>query len=148
MYEPVIQVWSRYANLLGATLPREDTRPLVVSAEIHTRFGQLDMILGRLTDTLDTAADSITFRSTWDWTAMYTDSFYFFGWRVVDLLNGAEGGRFPHLEPIEATGLLSVRGHLLDHPERQGQYYRHALEFRDEIQDKVGRAIAILETGP
>lgn len=149
MYESVKDAWGRYSDLLPTVEPKDDTR-LKTAAEVHSRLGQLDIILGKLQDELHVPAQSSSAidhnraLEAWDLVSIFTDSFYFFGWRLVDILNGAGGGAFPCLEPIEATGLLSVRENLLDSPEQQAQYFTHGLEFREELQAKIDRAIAAL----
>ncbi|MFG2720679.1 hypothetical protein ACGFW5_20605 [Streptomyces sp. NPDC048416] len=87
------------------------------------------------------------FLKAWDWAAVYTDAFYFFGWRTVDLLNGAVGGPLPCLDAIRPAGLLAVRDVLHEHPEGQGAYYRHGLELRDEALEKISRAADALAAG-
>lgn len=150
MYETVTDAWIRYSALLDAAEPPGMNRSSL-SAEIHTRFGQLDLILGRIVETLDVSRRSVDemerkqFLEVWDWVAIHTDSFYFFGWRVLDLLNGEAGKAFLHLEPIVPADFLAVRDSLLDHPERQSNYYRHAMELRDEAEEKIGRAVEHLE---
>ncbi|MER7756586.1 hypothetical protein [Kitasatospora sp. NPDC097643] len=156
MYEPVVDAWKRYAALLH----RYDAThrvPLGVIAEVHTRFGQLDLLMDSILSVLDAsswppagpgqtaAAEHRRYLKAWDWASVYTDAFYFFGWRTTDLLNGTVGGPFPYLEPVQPLGLLSVRGTLHAHPERQADYYRHGLELRDEALEKVVRAADALE---
>ncbi|MFD7552413.1 hypothetical protein [Streptomyces sp. NPDC059816] len=157
MYEPVVDVWKRYSGLVD----RPGTPWRVSSgvlAEIHTRFGQLDMLMESIVSVLDsswastdekqTAADERReFLRAWDWASVYTDAFYFFGWRTVDLLNGTVGGPLPCLEPVRPAGLLAVRDVLHEHPEGQGAYYRHGLEFRDEALEKISRAADVLAAG-
>ncbi|GGT56849.1 hypothetical protein GCM10010207_65970 [Streptomyces atratus] len=158
MYEPVVDAWKRYSRLLNKPGTPWRASPGVM-AEIHTRFGQLDMLMESIVTVLDSASWSPAdegetadderrlFLQAWDWASVYTDAFYFFGWRTVDLLNGAVDGPLPCLEPIRPTGLLAVRDSLHDHPEGQGDYYRHGLEFREEALEKISRAADALEAG-
>ncbi|MEH1015454.1 hypothetical protein V6U90_20365 [Micromonospora sp. CPCC 206060] len=149
MYEPVADAWLRYLTLVDATVPADPGRS-VRAAEIHTRFGQLDLILSGITTHLPAGSpygDEAEHRrdlATWDWVAILTDSFYFFGWRLVDLLNGAGGDPFPRLAPVRPAGLLAVRHRSLDHPEWQSGYFRHAGELRDEAGVKIEQAIVAL----
>lgn len=100
------------------------------------------------TDERQNAADERReFLRAWDWASVYTDAFYFFGWRTVDLLNGTVGGPLPCLEPVRPAGLLAVRGVLHEHPESQGAYYRHGIELRDEALEKISRAADALAAG-
>ncbi|MEU1026553.1 hypothetical protein ABZ383_27710 [Streptomyces sp. NPDC005900] len=158
MYEPVVDEWKRYAGLVDR--PGTPWRvPSGVLAEIHTRFGQLDMLMESVVAVLDSsswasaearqsAADERQqFLEAWDWASVYTDAFYFFAWRTVDLLNGAVGGPLPRLEPVRPAGLLAVRDALHEHPEGQGEYYRHGLELREEALEKISRAADALEAG-
>ncbi|MFE9664875.1 hypothetical protein [Streptomyces sp. NPDC005955] len=154
MYEPVVDVWKRYSGLVDR--PGTPWRvPSGVLAEIHTRFGQLDMLMESIVSVLDSswastdekqtvAEERREFLRAWDWASVYTDAFYFFGWRTVDLLNGTVGGPLPRLEPVRPAGLLAVRDVLHEHPEGQGAYYRHGLEFRDEALEKISRAADLL----
>jgi hypothetical protein len=150
MYEPVIDAWMRYSVLLDTADPPEGDRSSLI-AEIHTRFGQLDIILARIVETLAVSSqygddgEHKRFLEAWDWVSIHTDSFYFFGWRILDLLNGEAGKSFPYLERIEPAGFLAVRDSMLDHPERQGDYYRHGMELRDEAEEKISRAATLLE---
>ncbi|MEV4437332.1 hypothetical protein [Streptomyces sp. NPDC049555] len=152
MYEPVVEAWMRYSVLLTGTAAGQGPDAGAV-AEIHTRFGQLDMLLAKVVDALDPAswgdqpAGHKRFLDAWDWAAVYTDAFYFFAWRTLDLLNGADGPGFPHLPPVEPAGLTAVRDAMLRHPERQADYYRHAMELRDETLACVRAAITALEDG-
>ncbi|MFI9585698.1 hypothetical protein ACIHCQ_28495 [Streptomyces sp. NPDC052236] len=160
MFEPVIEAWLRYSVLLDATDPPEGNRAegnraegnrAGLTAEIHTRFGQLDMILARIVETMDVSSQSgddaahKRFLEAWDWVSIHSDSFYFFGWRVLDLLNGEAGKLFPYLDRIEPADFLAVRDSMLDHPEQQSHYYRHAMELRDEAEEKISRAVTLLE---
>jgi hypothetical protein len=150
MYEPVKDAWGRYANLLGQVVLTDDTR-LKTSAEVHARLGQLDIILAKLHDELHLFAQSSgtvdhnRALEAWDLVSIFTDSFYFFGWRLIDILNGDGQGAFPRLEPVAATGFLSVRENFLDSPEKKGQYFTHGMELREELQVKIDRAIAALQ---
>ncbi|MEW1629034.1 hypothetical protein [Streptomyces sp. NPDC089173] len=153
-----MDAWKRYSGLLNKPPTSWRASPGVL-AEIHTRFGQLDMLMESIVSVLDstswapaddretTADERRRFLEAWDWASVYTDAFYFFGWRTVDLLNGAVDGPLPGLEPIRPPGLLAVRHSLHDHPEGQGDYYRHGLELREEALEKISRAADALEAG-
>jgi hypothetical protein len=147
MYEEVAEKWIRYTARLGSVLPQGDQR-FLVSAEAHTRFGQLDLILAEIAVGLrpqpDDAVDEEAFLAVWDWVSIYTDAFYFFAWRLIDLL---DDGDFPHLAKIDAPGLIAVRSEMLAHPERQSGYFRHALELRDELSARIAEAVEALEGG-
>ncbi|MEU0163391.1 hypothetical protein ABZ154_32550 [Streptomyces sp. NPDC006261] len=153
-----MDAWKRYSGLLNKPQTPWRASPGVL-AEIHTRFGQLDMLMESIVTVLDstswapeddretTADERRRFLEAWDWASVYTDAFYFFGWRTVDLLNGAVDGPLPGLAPIRPPGLLAVRHSLHDHPEGQGDYYRHGLELREEALEKISRAADKLEAG-
>lgn len=59
----------------------------------------------------------------WESIGLFTEAFYFFAWRLIEVLNGNGPYRFPYLERLRANGVRVVRNHLLQHPEKQGQNF-------------------------
>ncbi len=47
---------------------------------------------------------------------MYTEAFYFVAWRLHQVAN-----MLPHLHKFKSPGVLIVRNHLIQHPERHGR---------------------------
>ncbi len=63
----------------------------------------------------------------WEAVGLFTETFYFFAWRLREVLNGDGPYRFPHLERMRAHRIRAVRNQLLEHPERQGQNFTQGL---------------------
>jgi len=60
--------------------------------------------------------------AAWESINLFTDSFYFFAWRLVGALNMEKfpkAERFPELRKIKAPGVNFVRNKLLEHPEQR-----------------------------
>jgi hypothetical protein len=56
----------------------------------------------------------------WESIGLFTESFYLFAWRLIEVLNGNAEYRFPNLERIRTTGGVGfVRNHFIQHPEKK-----------------------------
>lgn len=67
------------------------------------------------------------FIDAWESINLFTESFYFFAWRLMVALNVNRRNRFLGLHEIKAKGVSRVRNHLLEHPERHGQNFKQFL---------------------
>jgi len=68
--------------------------------------------------------------SAWESITFFTESFYFFAWRLMEALNIKDRDnllRFPKLNPIKAQSVRRVRNELLQHPERYSQNFKQHL---------------------
>ena len=64
----------------------------------------------------------------WESIGLFTEAFYFFGWRLIEVLNGHGEYRFPNLERMQtAEGVGSVRNHLIQHPEKKEKNFAQGL---------------------
>ncbi|MEU8244543.1 hypothetical protein AB0C07_40335 [Actinoplanes missouriensis] len=141
MFEEVTREWMRYYARLRATLPPDDPR-LLISAEVQTRFGQLDLLLDAITKDLQPRSGE-SFLDTWDWVSIHTDAFYFFALRIIDLLDAGVG--FPEWGGVDAPAIRRMRAELLVDPQWQSDYFRHGLQLRDELLRKITAAADALE---
>jgi hypothetical protein len=58
---------------------------------------------------------------SWDLISIYTEAFYFWAWRLREILNNrTEPYRFPDLGQIDARLITLVRNNLIEHPESAG----------------------------
>jgi hypothetical protein len=60
---------------------------------------------------------------------LHTEAFYLFGWRLIDVLNGSGVYGFDGVAKVNAKGVLLVRNHLLQHPEKPG----HGGQFQQSM---------------
>ena len=77
---------------------------------------QEEFIQGSLTTTPDPA----TFIDSWDDVSIFTEAFYHWAWRLIQVLTGEAGGRyrFPGgLGRVNVPVIKAVRNHLIQHPE-------------------------------
>lgn len=68
--------------------------------------------------TLPTALSPAALIDSWDDVAIFTESFYFSSWRMIEVLNGAGSYKFPGLARLKAPAITIVRNHLIQHPEK------------------------------
>lgn len=58
---------------------------------------------------------------------LFAEAFYFFAWRVVEILTGSGPFAFKGFGKLRAHGIRLVRNHLLQHPEKHGQNFSQFL---------------------
>lgn len=64
----------------------------------------------------------------WESIGLYTEAFYFFAWRLIEVLNGHGEYRFPSLERMRTTGGVGfVRNELIQHPEKKEKNFIQGL---------------------
>jgi hypothetical protein len=63
----------------------------------------------------------------WEEVVLFTESFYFFAWRLVEILKGSGAFAFDGFTKLEAKGIRLVRNHLLQHPEKYEKNFRQRL---------------------
>ena len=57
----------------------------------------------------------------------FTEAFYFFAWRLVEVLKGSGAFAFDGFSKLEAKGIRIVRNHLLQHPEKYKKNFQQSL---------------------
>lgn len=57
---------------------------------------------------------------SWDLVSIYTEAFYFWAWRLIEVLNRRGTFAFPNLSHINARLITIVRNNLIEHPEDRG----------------------------
>jgi hypothetical protein len=80
----------------------------------------------------------------WESIVLFTESFYFFAWRLMETLNIKDRGnrfRFPSLGTIEAEGIRDVRNQLIQHPER-------GYEDSDMYRRRFTQGLVVTDSGP
>lgn len=63
----------------------------------------------------------------WDEVVLFTEAFYFFAWRLVEVLKGSGAFAFKGFSNLEARGIRIVRNHLLQHPEKYKKNFQQPL---------------------
>lgn len=80
----------------------------------------------------------------WESIALFTESFYFFAWRLMEALNVKDRDNrlsFPGLRKIEAGGIRDIRNHLLQHPEKNYKNF-------DECRQRFTQGLTVTDSGP
>jgi hypothetical protein len=62
--------------------------------------------------------DAAALVDSWDIIWIFTETFYFSAWRMVEVLNNPEPCLFPGLGRVKAPAIIIVRNHLIQHPEK------------------------------
>jgi hypothetical protein len=55
---------------------------------------------------------------SWDDISIFTETFYHYAWRIVEILNGGGPYAFPGIRKVKAPAVTIVRNHLIQHPEK------------------------------
>jgi hypothetical protein len=80
----------------------------------------------------------------WESITLFTESFYFFAWRLMEVLNIKDRDnrfRFPGLGTIEAEGIRNIRNQLLQHPER-------GYKDSDKCRRRFVQGLVVTDSGP
>lgn len=80
----------------------------------------------------------------WESINLFTESFYFFAWRLMEALNIKDRGNrlgFPGLGKIAAEGIRDIRNQLLQHPEK-------AYEDSDKCRRRFVQGLVVTDSGP
>lgn len=78
----------------------------------------------------------------WESIVLFTESFYFFAWRLMECLNNRSNQfRFPGLERIKADGVSDVRNHLLQHPENH-------FDGSENSRQRFKQGLVVTSSGP
>jgi hypothetical protein len=62
-----------------------------------------------------------SYLDSWDDVWIFTETFYFCAWRMVEVLNRSKPHEFPGLGRVRARSITIVRNHLIEHPEKIGE---------------------------
>jgi hypothetical protein len=84
---------------------------------VNGEITQEEFIQGSLTTTPDPA----TLIDSWDDVSIFTEAFYHWAWRLIQVLTGKAGGRYKFpggLGRVNVPIITAVRNHLIQHPER------------------------------
>ncbi|MGH3766622.1 MAG: hypothetical protein ACRDS0_16890 [Pseudonocardiaceae bacterium] len=75
------------------------------------------------------SADELQYEAdAWESIGIFTEAFYFFAWRLIEVLNGNGEYRFPNLERMrKSEGVGFVRNHLIQHPENKEKNFTQGL---------------------
>lgn len=84
-------------------------QPRIVSGEITP-----DEFIRRV---MPTSPAPAAFIDSWDDVYIFTEAFYFWAWRTIEILNGGGPYSFPGLGKVKAPAITIVRNHLIQHPE-------------------------------
>jgi hypothetical protein len=63
------------------------------------------------------ARDAAALVDSWDDIWIFTEIFYFYAWRVVEILNDRGPREFPSLDNVKARAINVARNQLIQHPE-------------------------------
>lgn len=63
----------------------------------------------------------------WSEMHLFTEAFYFFAWRLVEVLTRSGAFAFDGFSKLQARGIRIVRNHLLQHPEKHDKNFRQWL---------------------
>jgi hypothetical protein len=63
----------------------------------------------------------------WEEVVLFTEAFYFFAWRLVEVPTGSGAFAFDGFSKLEARGIRIVRNHLLQHPEKYKKNFQQSL---------------------
>jgi hypothetical protein len=63
------------------------------------------------------ARDAAALIDSWDDVWIFTETFYFYAWRVVEILNDRGPREFPSLDDVKARAINVARNQLIQHPE-------------------------------
>lgn len=80
----------------------------------------------------------------WESINLFTESFYFFAWRLMESLNIKDRDNrfgFPDLDRIEARDIRDIRNQLLQHPEKD---YKDS----DKCRQRFMQGLVVTDTGP
>jgi hypothetical protein len=62
---------------------------------------------------------------------LFTEAFYFFAWRLVEILK-SKTFYFDGFSKLSTKGILTVRNHLLQHPEKYGRNFRQVFPITSD----------------
>jgi hypothetical protein len=85
---------------------------------------RLRLITGKITEeeytrlaAKERLQDLVGYCDSWEDIAIFTETFYFFAWRMVQILRGRGDHKFPGLGYVKARAVTLVRNNLIEHPE-------------------------------
>jgi hypothetical protein len=79
----------------------------------------------------------------WREVRLFTETFYFSAWRLVDVLTKRRTLAFPGFSKLDARGVRLVRNHLLQHPEQHGAIFQQHLTITDAGPVLKGVAVVV-----
>jgi hypothetical protein len=127
----VLDYLNRALRLISGD-PVDERRKANLFMQGATKFRTGEMTQGKYTELLTalnakSPEEQKQIVRAWDEVALFTEAFYFFAWRLVEVLTGSGAFAFDGFSKLEARGIRIVRNHLLQHPEKYKKNFQQSL---------------------